>query len=50
MERLRSAGYAKPMTSLEEGISDYVRRYLSQSGPLPLTMSEAPRPRQRWLP
>jgi ADP-L-glycero-D-manno-heptose 6-epimerase len=30
MERLRSAGYAKPMTPLEEGIGDYVGRFLSQ--------------------
>ena len=30
MERLRTAGYAKPMTTLEEGIGDYVGRYLSQ--------------------
>jgi ADP-L-glycero-D-manno-heptose 6-epimerase len=33
MERLRAAGYAKPMTSLEEGIGDYVRSYLSQPDP-----------------
>lgn len=30
MERLRTAGYAKPMTPLEEGIGDYVGRFLSQ--------------------
>ncbi|WP_091739477.1 ADP-glyceromanno-heptose 6-epimerase [Phenylobacterium immobile] len=30
MERLRAAGYDRPMTSLEDGISDYVERYLSQ--------------------
>ena len=33
MGRLRAAGYAAPMTSLEEGIGDYVTRYLSQSDP-----------------
>jgi ADP-L-glycero-D-manno-heptose 6-epimerase len=30
MDRLRTVGYAKPMTALEEGIGDYVGRYLSQ--------------------
>jgi len=30
MERLRRAGYARPFTSLEEGVRDYVQRYLSQ--------------------
>lgn len=30
MDRLKAAGYAKPMTSLEEGIDDYVSRFLSQ--------------------
>ena len=29
MERLRQAGYVKPMHSLEQGIDDYVRNYLS---------------------
>jgi ADP-L-glycero-D-manno-heptose 6-epimerase len=33
MDRLRAAGYAKPMTPLEEGIDDYVRSYLSQPDP-----------------
>jgi ADP-L-glycero-D-manno-heptose 6-epimerase len=33
MERLRAAGYAKPMTTLEDGIGDYVRGYLSQPDP-----------------
>ena len=33
MERLRAAGYSKPMTSLEEGIGDYVGGYLSQPDP-----------------
>ena len=30
MERLRSAGYDRPFTGLEDGIADYVRSYLSQ--------------------
>ena len=30
MARLRQAGYSKPMHSLEDGINDYVRNYLSQ--------------------
>jgi ADP-L-glycero-D-manno-heptose 6-epimerase len=29
MEKLRSAGYNKPFTTLEEGVKDYVRNYLS---------------------
>ena len=33
MERLRAAGYVKPLTSLEEGIGEYVSRYLSQPDP-----------------
>jgi ADP-L-glycero-D-manno-heptose 6-epimerase len=33
MDRLRAAGYAKPMTALEEGIGDYVGSYLSQPDP-----------------
>jgi ADP-L-glycero-D-manno-heptose 6-epimerase len=33
MDRLKAAGYAKPMTTLEEGIGDYVRSYLSQPDP-----------------
>jgi ADP-L-glycero-D-manno-heptose 6-epimerase len=33
MDRLRAAGYDKPMTSLEDGIGDYVRSYLSQPDP-----------------
>jgi len=33
MDRLRSVGYAKPMTALEEGIGDYVGRFLSQPDP-----------------
>jgi ADP-L-glycero-D-manno-heptose 6-epimerase len=33
MARLRAAGYAAPFTPLEEGIGDYVMRYLSQPDP-----------------
>jgi ADP-L-glycero-D-manno-heptose 6-epimerase len=33
MDRLRSAGYQRPFTSLEEGIADYVRRYLAADDP-----------------
>ncbi len=33
MERLQAAGYNQPMTSLEDGITDYVTKYLSQSDP-----------------
>ncbi len=33
MEKLRAAGYTAPMTSLEEGIRDYVRNYLMQADP-----------------
>jgi ADP-L-glycero-D-manno-heptose 6-epimerase len=33
MERLAAAGYAQPLTSLEEGIGEYVGRYLSQPDP-----------------
>ncbi len=33
LTRLRAAGYTAPMTSLEEGVGDYVRRYLSQPDP-----------------
>lgn len=33
MERLFEAGYPNPMTSLEEGIGEYVGRYLSQPDP-----------------
>lgn len=29
MRKLRSAGYPKPFTSLEEGVEDYVKNYLS---------------------
>jgi len=30
MKKLRTAGYDKPFTSLETGVNDYVRRYLSK--------------------
>ena len=33
MQRLRQAGYSQPFTSLEEGVRDYVQRYLSQPDP-----------------
>jgi ADP-L-glycero-D-manno-heptose 6-epimerase len=33
MERLRQAGYTRPFTSLEDGVRDYVQRYLSQPDP-----------------
>src|SRR5580698_4630202 len=31
MERLRAAGYARPFMTLEEGVRDYVQRFLSQA-------------------
>jgi ADP-L-glycero-D-manno-heptose 6-epimerase len=33
MERLRAAGYSRAFTSLEEGVRDYVQRFLSQPDP-----------------
>ena len=33
MERLRKAGYKRPFTSLEDGVRDYVERYLLQPDP-----------------
>lgn len=33
MERLQRAGYNQPMTSLEDGVTDYVKHYLSQPDP-----------------
>ncbi len=33
MERLRSAGYERAFTTLEAGVEDYVRRFLSQDDP-----------------
>ena len=33
MGRLRAAGYNRPFTSIEDGVKDYVARYLSQADP-----------------
>ena len=33
MDRLRAAGYEKPMTELEEGVAKYVRNYLATDDP-----------------
>jgi ADP-L-glycero-D-manno-heptose 6-epimerase len=33
MARLRGAGYGNPFTSLEDGVADYVRKYLSAADP-----------------
>jgi ADP-L-glycero-D-manno-heptose 6-epimerase len=33
MERLRQAGYTRPFTSLEAGVTDYVERYLAGADP-----------------
>ena len=33
MERLRLAGYARAFTSLEQGVNDYVQRYLATADP-----------------
>ena len=33
MSKLREAGYDKPMTSLEEGVADYVINYLNKEDP-----------------
>ncbi|HEV2549336.1 MAG TPA: ADP-glyceromanno-heptose 6-epimerase [Stellaceae bacterium] len=33
MDRLRAAGYDKPATSLEDGVADYVTRYLAAADP-----------------
>ncbi len=33
MQRLRDAGYAKPFTSLEDGVADYVGQFLSKPDP-----------------
>jgi len=33
MERLRAAGYGAPFTSLEDGVGDYVQRFLSAADP-----------------
>jgi ADP-L-glycero-D-manno-heptose 6-epimerase len=31
MEKLKAAGYAEPLYTLEEGINDYVRKYLAEN-------------------
>ena len=31
MAKLRAAGYTAPMTSLEDGVKDYVQNYLMQA-------------------
>jgi ADP-L-glycero-D-manno-heptose 6-epimerase len=31
LARLRGAGFDRPMTALEDGVADYVTRYLAQS-------------------
>ncbi len=33
MGRLKAAGYSHPFTSLEDGVQDYVRAYLSRPDP-----------------
>lgn len=33
LDRLRAAGFAAPMTALEDGVGDYVRHFLSQPDP-----------------
>ena len=33
MQRLRAAGYQQPFTSLEQGVADYVQRYLATADP-----------------
>ena len=33
MDRLRAAGYDKPFTELEDGVDDYVTRYLAGDDP-----------------
>jgi ADP-L-glycero-D-manno-heptose 6-epimerase len=30
IQKLRNAGYSKPLRSLEEGVTDYVQNYLSK--------------------
>ena len=30
LDKLRTVGYTKPMTSLEDGIREYVQKYLNQ--------------------
>lgn len=33
MQKLRDAGYTQPFTSLEDGVKDYIQRYLSKEDP-----------------
>ena len=33
MDRLRAAGYARPFTTLEDGVATYVRSYLGADDP-----------------
>ncbi|MGH8206021.1 MAG: NAD-dependent epimerase/dehydratase family protein, partial [Steroidobacteraceae bacterium] len=33
MQRLRAAGYARPFTSLQSGVTDYVQRFLATDNP-----------------
>ena len=33
MDKLRNLGYSKPMTLLEDGVREYVEKYMSQSDP-----------------
>jgi ADP-L-glycero-D-manno-heptose 6-epimerase len=33
MDRLRAAGYTKPFTALEDGVTDYVARFLENADP-----------------
>jgi ADP-L-glycero-D-manno-heptose 6-epimerase len=33
MAKIRAAGYKSPMTSLEDGVKDYVQNYLMQDDP-----------------
>jgi ADP-L-glycero-D-manno-heptose 6-epimerase len=33
MARLRTAGYAEPFMSLEDGVADYVERFLAAPDP-----------------
>ncbi len=33
IEKLRAAGYTKPMTGLQNGVADYIERYLSKPDP-----------------
>jgi ADP-L-glycero-D-manno-heptose 6-epimerase len=33
MQRLKAAGYDRPLTSLEEGVKDYVANFLEKADP-----------------